>query len=296
MKPRIVIVLSVAVGLISTAAVLIKLAEAPVIVIAAYRMGISALLLAPVAWTFRRKEIASLSRNQWGFFLLGGLFLSLHFLTWIASLQFTSVASSVVLVTTNPIFVGLGSVFLLNERLSPLLVGGIVLSVLGGFLIGYGDLRLGGGALYGDLLALLGAVAGSAYLLVGRRVRSRTDTLTYVSVVYGIAGFVLVVSTALQSRAFLGYSTMTYLVMILLALGPQLIGHSSFNWALRYLRAPTVAVIILGEPIGATVLAYFVLGEGITPLKTAGGVLVLMGIYLAARAENTLDSVPAPSG
>lgn len=290
MRPRLVLVLALAVGLISTAAVLIKLAEAPVLVIAAYRMGISALLVTPVAWALRRKEIESLSAKQWGGFLLSGLFLSLHFLTWIGSLQFTSVASSVVLVTTNPIFVGLGSVLLLEERLPPPLLWGIVLSVGGGILIGYGDLRRGGGALYGDFLALLGALAGSAYLLIGRRVRSRTDTLTYISVVYGVAGLILVVTTAVLSRPVLGYSSITYGAMILLALGPQLIGHSSFNWALGYLRAPTVAVVILGEPVGATVLAHVFLGEDLTILKTVGGVLVLVGIYLAARAEQTLGA------
>jgi len=275
-----------AVGVISTASILIKLADAPALIIAAYRLGIAGLLLTPLAWTRRREALRRLDGRDWLLSLLSGAFLSAHFLSWISSLQYTSVASSVVLVSTNPIFVGLGAAFILKERLHPLLIGGIVLSVAGGSLIGSGDFQLGGRALYGDLLALVGAIAHSGYLLIGQRVRKKTDLLTYISIVYGMAAVLLVGSALISGQAFLGYSARTYLMMVLLALGPQLLGHSSYNWALRYVPAAVVAVVILGEPVGATILASLILGEGLSWQKVLGGGLVLGGIYLAIRSKD----------
>jgi drug/metabolite transporter (DMT)-like permease len=285
MQVRVYLILGLAVGVISTASILVKLAEAPAIIIAAYRLGIAGFFVVPLALMRRGSELKALSVRDWLWALLSGTFLALHFFTWISSLQYTSVASSVVLVATNPIFVGLGAVFILRERLAPLLVSGIVLSVLGALLIGFDDIRLGSAAVYGDLLALLGALMHSGYLLIGQRVRQRVDLLTYIALVYGMAAAVLVLFAAASGTAFMGYSTWTYLMLVLLALGPQLLGHSSYNWALRYVPAAVVAVVILGEPIGATILAYFILGEGLSWLKGFGAILVLIGIYLAIRAR-----------
>jgi len=285
---RVYLILGLAVGVISTASILIKLADAPAIIIAAYRLGIAGLFVVPVALLRRAPELRALPGRDWLLGLLSGTFLALHFLVWISSLQHTSVASSVVLVATNPIFVGLGAVFILRERLAPLLVLGILLSVLGALLIGSDDIRLGSKAIYGDLLALLGAVMHSGYLLIGQSLRQRVDLLTYIALVYGMAALVLILSATASETAFIGYSTWTYLMMVLLALGPQLLGHSSYNWALKYVPAAVVAVVILGEPIGATILAYFILGETLSWLKGFGAVLVLAGIYLAVRAGHGL--------
>lgn len=285
MQPRVFAVLLVAVGVISAAAILIKLAEAPAIIIAAYRLGVTGVLVGPTAFALRRSELRDLDRQDWLLSLASGAFLSLHFIFWISSLQLTSVASSVILVTTNPIFVGLGSVFILRERLPRTLVGGIVLAVLGGALIGSGDWSLGGRALTGDLLALLGGIAHSGYLLIGQRVRAKMDALSYIAIVYGMAAVLTLIAAALSGMSFVGYPTMTYVWMVLLAIGPQIVGHSSYNWALRYVSAAAVAVLILGEPVGASILAYFILGEGLTWWKLVGGVLVLSGIYLATQAE-----------
>ncbi|MFB6285019.1 MAG: DMT family transporter [Candidatus Bipolaricaulia bacterium] len=285
MQPRVFAVLLVAVGVISAAAILIKLAEAPAIIIAAYRLGVTGVLVGPTAFALRRSELRDLDRQDWLLSLASGAFLSLHFIFWISSLQLTSVASSVILVTTNPIFVGLGSVFILRERLPRALIGGIVLVVLGGAMIGSGDLSLGGRALTGDLLALLGGIAHSGYLLIGQRVRAKMDALSYIAIVYGMAAVLTLIAAALSGMSFVGYPTMTYVWMVLLAIGPQIVGHSSYNWALRYVSAAAVAVLILGEPVGASILAFFILGEGLTWWKVVGGVLVLSGIYLATQAE-----------
>lgn len=285
MQPRVFAVLLFAVAVISAASIMIKLAEAPALIIAAYRLGVTGLLVGPTAYVLRRNELRSLGRRDGLLSLLSGAFLSLHFILWISSLQFTSVASSVVFVTTNPIFVGLGTFFILRERLPRALVGGIVLAVVGGVMIGSGDLALGGTELTGDLLALLGGVAHSGYLLIGQRVRAKTDVLSYIAIVYGMAAVLTLIAAALSGASFVGHPTMAYVWMVLLALGPQILGHSSYNWALRYVSAAAVAVIILGEPVGAAILAYVILGEGLTWWKVVGGGLVLSGIYLATRAE-----------
>jgi drug/metabolite transporter (DMT)-like permease len=284
MQARVTITLIFAVLVISTASTLIKLADAPALVIAAVRLGIAGLVLTPAALVLRRSQLTSLFVSDGKLALLSGALLSLHFFTWISSLQFTSVASSVILVATNPIFVGLGSVVLLKEKLKPLLVAGMAVSITGAILISLNDLSLGGGAFYGDLLAILGAITHSGYLLIGQRLRAKADNLTYITLVYGTAAVLLVGAALISGMSFAGYSSNTYWMMLLLAIGPQLIGHSSYNWALRYLTAAVIAVVILAEPIGASALAYFILGEQITLLEIFGGVLVLIGIALAIRS------------
>jgi len=276
-------VLGCALIVISFASIWIRWAEAPPISIAAYRVGLAAFILTPVALSTRWQKLQALSRSDLRYALLGGVCLALHFIFWISSLEFTSVASSVVLVTTNPIFVALGSYFLLKEPVTMSLIVGIAISLVGGVLIGYGDFLAGPNVLLGDGLALLGAVMASAYLLVGRRLRAHTDLLTYIFLVYGAAAIVLLATALLLKQPLAGFPQETYLWLMLLALGPQLIGHTSFNWALKHLSASTVAVIILGEPVGSTVLAYLLLGEPVTALKAVGGALILLGIYLSSR-------------
>lgn len=288
MKPSTVAVwavLGIALIVISFASIWIRWADAPAISIAVYRVGLAALMLSPIALSTRRPQLRALTQNDLRYALLGGVCLALHFIFWISSLEFTSVASSVVLVTTNPIFVALGSHFILKESVTLGLVLGIGVSLLGGVLIGYGDFLAGANVLLGDGLALLGALMASAYFLVGRRLRAHTDLLTYVFLVYGAGALVLVAMALFLQQPLLGFRPEAYLWMVLLALGPQLVGHTSFNWALKHLSAGTVAVIILGEPVGSTVLAYFFLREPITLVKALGGVLILVGIYLSSRGQ-----------
>lgn len=233
---------------VSTASIFIKLCDAPALIIATYRMVFASLMLMPYA--FYKKTGRGWGRSDLGWLILSGVFLSLHFTFWIASLKYTSVASSVVLVSTHPIFVGLGASFLLKERLGMNLVLGIALSVLGSGLISYGDMTLSEDALMGDGLALLGALAASGYFLVGRKMRKSQDLLSYIFPVYSTAALVLILLSFLFQEKFSGYSATTYLYLFLLALIPQLIGHTTFNWALKYLPASMVTITILGEPVG----------------------------------------------
>jgi drug/metabolite transporter (DMT)-like permease len=278
---RLYLLLPIGIIAISTASIFIKLCDAPVLIIATYRMVLASLALMPFAC--HEKTWRGWERSDLGWLFLSGLFLSLHFAFWIASLKYTSVASSVVLVTTHPIFVGIGGRLFLKERLGLNLIFGIALSVLGSGLISYGDMSLSKEALMGDGLALLGAIAASGYLLLGRTMRTGHDLLSYIFPVYSTAGLILIFFALIFQKPFFGYSSSTYLYLFLLALIPQLMGHSTFNWALKYLPASLVAITILGEPIGSTLLAYLILGEGLTVWKILGGISIFSGILIALK-------------
>jgi drug/metabolite transporter (DMT)-like permease len=292
---------------VSTAAIFIRYAQghAPSLVIAAYRLSLAALMLAPTALLRHRHELLRLGKKRIGLGVLAGVFLAFHFASWITSLEGTSVASSVVLVTTTPLWVALLSPFVLKERLSRLVLMGLGLALLGGMLIGLagsctwqaGQLTclgvndlLGQGALRANLLALLGAVMAAVYLLIGRSLRSGLSLVPYIFVVYGAAAVVLVGMTLAAGQPLTGYPAQAYLWFALLALVPQLFGHSVFNWALRYLSAAFVAITLLGEPIGSTILAYFLLNEAPGGAELIGAILILTGIYIASRSETP----PAP--
>jgi drug/metabolite transporter (DMT)-like permease len=280
---RLYIFLLIGIIAISTASIFIKLCDAPVLIIATYRLMVASLMLSPFA--YYKKTWRGWERNTWGWLLLSGLLLSLHFALWITSLKYTSVASSVVLVTTHPIFVGLGGLLFLKERPGLNLIIGIALSVLGSGLISYGDMTLSREALMGDGFALMGAIAASGYLLVGRKMRKDQELFSYIFPVYSTAGLILILLSLIFRQSFYGYSASTYFYLFLLALVPQLIGHTTFNWALKYLPASIVAVAILGEPIGSTILAFFILGEGLTVWKILGGISIFAGIFMALKKK-----------
>lgn len=284
---------------VSTAAIFIRYAqqEVPSLVIAAVRLTLASLVLAPLALARHRAELALLSRGEVGLGLLSGFFLALHFASWISSLEFTSVASSVVLVSTTPLWVALLSPLVLRESIHRAAIVGLILALLGGVVVGLSETCrlenglvcppmsafLQGQALWGNFLALCGAWMGAGYLLIGRRLRARMSLIPYIFVVYGMAAIVLLVIMRTAGLSPFGYPPLNYLWMLLLALVPQLLGHSTFNWALRYLPASFVAVTLLGEPIGSTILALLILGEIPSVLEVVGGILILSGIYLAAR-------------
>jgi len=278
-----IILLPIGIVAVSTASVLIKLCDAPSLIIATYRLVLASLMLLPYGSYKKMWRGWKGVKIRW--LIFSGLMLSLHFVFWIASLKYTSVASSVVLVTTHPIFVGIGASLFLKEHLGLRLILAIFFSVLGCGLIGYGDMGLSKEAFLGDGMALLGAVAAAGYLLVGRRMRQNQDLIQYVFPVYSTAGLVLIILSLILHKPFFGYSPSTYLLFFLLALIPQLIGHTTLNWALKYLPASMVAIINLGEPIGSTILAFFILGEGLTLWKVLGGVLIFSGILIALKKK-----------
>ena len=270
---------------ISFGAIFTRLAHAPAPAIAALRMIFSVLLLAPVALGSARTrgELGGVSRRDALLLVLSGLFLALHFTLWILSLAYTTVASSVVFVTTNPLWVAIFSIGFLREKISPTFWVGLVLSIAGGAIIGGGDAAAGQGRWQGDALALGGAIAIAGYFIVGSRLRKRLSLVGYVFPVYGCAAGVLFAGAVALRVPLAGYRWETYLYCFLMALVCQILGHSLFNWVLKSLPATLVAIAVLGEPVGATILALVLLGEvpGINVI--IGGVCILAGVFVALR-------------
>lgn len=288
---------------VSTAAIFIRFAQAysPSLVIAAFRLTLASFILMPLAFTRRREELRQLSRQELFLALTSGFFLSLHFATWITSLEYTSVASSVVLVTTSPLWVTLLSPLILKEPLTRPILLGMAMALLGSTAVGLSDsctwsgTRLlcppleefiRGKAFLGDLLALAGAWMATGYLIIGRHLRAKISLISYISVVYGMAASILIVIMFLAKQVPWGYPPIAYLWFVLLALVPQLLGHSTFNWVLGYLSAAYVSITLLAEPIGSTILAYFFLNETPTAFKVFGAILILSGIYIATQGES----------
>ena len=283
MKPYLTLLIGVLA--VSFAAIFIRLADAPPLVIAAYRLTIASVILIPVASIKSRKGLNKLSRHDMFLILLSGTFLALHFGLWITSLSYTSIASSVVLVTCHPAFVAVISYFLWGERLNTLTISGIVVALIGIIVINYGGFALGSRVLLGDVLAILAAFAVGGYLIIGRQLRARIDILSYLTIVYSCSAVILLAAAIISGYSFIGYSSTTYLMMVLLALVPQLLGHSFINLAMRSIPVTFVSVAILGEPIGATLLGWLILGEIPTVNEIIGGLLILGGIFIVFRRK-----------
>ena len=291
----------VAILAVSTAAIFVRFAqrEAPSIVIAALRLGFAVVAIAPFTIIRYRNELRGLTRHELLLGVLSGVCLAIHFAAWITSLEYTSVISSVVLVSTAPLWVALLSPLFLNEALTRPVLIGMLLALAGGTTIAVGDSCqinhglvcpsfsgfLHGEALFGNFLALVGAWALAGYLMIGRKLRSGMSLLPYIFVVYGVAAIALLTAMFAAGQSPAGLSGMTYLWIALLALIPQLIGHSTFNWILRYLPVTLVAITTLGDPIGSAVLAYFILREVPASLTIFGGLVILAGIYISSREQ-----------
>ncbi len=287
------LVLGVGVAIVSTASILIRFAQADgasSAIIASGRLTIAALVMAPFALSRAGPELRRIRQKDVFLCAVSGLLLAAHFWTWIASLEHTSVANSTALVTTNPIWVALLSAWLLREKPGRVQITGIALTLVGTLLIFLAENTHSGVATapaLGNSLALLGALAASGYLLIGRGLRSNLSLLAYVWLTYSFAAIALIIAALAAGETIGGVSSSAWLLIAALALGPQLLGHTAFNWALRRLSATFVALSILGEPIGSALLAWWLLDENFVVLQLAGFLALLAGIFVAARAERS---------
>ena len=287
------VILGIGLTAISFGAILARIAQAEGVsslAVASWRLGFAALIITPVALLQSRHELARLTRRQLAMALAAGFFLALHFATWISSLEYTSVASSTALMTTNPLWIGLASFFIFRETPSRMMVGGIALSFTGSLLIFWSDSQsagAGSNAVLGNLLALVGSWCFSAYLLIGRRLRAGLGLPAYIWLAYGTAALFLFAASGAGGVELFALSGTAWLVLVAMALGPQLLGHSTYNWALRYVSATFIAVVTLGEPVGSALLAFIIFNEGFAPLQFVGFSLLLVGIYFAAKGEKT---------
>lgn len=271
---------------ISTSAVFVKLSDAPEAIVALYRLLFTVVLMTPWVAVHGRTELKSLKRKDWLLALVSGVFLAFHFLFWFTSLAYTSVASSVVLVAMQPLFAFIGTYVFFKERTTLQALLGAGVAMTGSVIIGWGDFRIGGMALFGDLLALLGAAMVTGYWLIGQHVRKNVSLMVYTYVVYGASSVTLFVYNAFNGASFTNYAAKDWWIFLALAVIPTLLGHTVLNWSLKWVGASVVSVSILGEPIGASVLAYAVFGETLSVSQWIGGGLILFGVYAFVRTKN----------
>lgn len=285
---------------VSTAAILIRFAQddAPSLVIASVRLLVATIVITPIAILKYKTQLFQIKKSDLKFLTLAGLFLAIHFAAWIISLELTSIASSVVLVTTTPLWVALFSPIFLKEKNNPSIWVGLLLAIAGSSLVALShqcslsvnsfitceefqvsfNLKL----LLGNFLALFGAWMAAGYLMAGRKIRSNIPLIVYIFYVYLFATIFLLIFTGFSGQKFTGYSTDTYIYLVLLGLIPQLLGHSIFNWALGHLPAVFVSIALIGEPIGTIILAFIFLKESPKNLEYLGGFLILLGIFVVS--------------
>lgn len=285
------LILLLAVTSVSWASIFIKLAAAPSFIIAFYRMGLASLLLFPF---FLRRGVSDykvLNIKELFLCFLSGTFLGLHFITWISSLAYTSVASSVVIVATQPVFVALFTPMILQEKIDIWVFVAILIALVGTFVIAGGDIKISQTNLRGDLLSLVGAVFAALYLTLGRRIRKKLNLFPYVFLVYSIATLVIFIFCLFARLNFSPLSWKNFILFLLLALIPTLVGHTLYNYILKYVKAHLVGMTILGEPLGATLWAYLILKE--IPVSTfyIGGILIFIGIWIAVWRERASGGV-----
>lgn len=286
MRPRHALLLTMGVVAVSFSAIFIREAHAPALTVAFYRNAFASLLVVPLAMARRREELRTLTRRQVAVAVASGAFLAGHFATWIASLSYTTIAASVVLVTASPILVAAASTRLFGERVGRTAFAGILVGLVGTAVVAGGDLFvLSARAAGGDLLALAGAVTAGGYFVAGRHLRQEVSLLTYVALVYATCTLLLWPAALVTGSRLTGFPPETWGLFVLMALVPHMLGHTVFNYLLRDVSATVVAISIMGEPVGATVLALAFFGETPPWPAVVGGVMILAGIYVAVTAQ-----------
>lgn len=298
-SPRTYVVLTLGVISFAFAPILVRWAgDVPGLAIAVWRTGTAAAVLLPAAVVRSGPEIGRFTYRDWGLIVAAGVFLGLHFIAWIESLYHTTVASASVLVTTSPILLAVLGSLVLGERLRLATVAAIGAAVGGAALIGWADagtVVLGRGALRGNSLALGGAVLVSFYLLIGRVVRQKVSWLAYVTPLYVVAALTALGAASVKGTPLLGYSWSVYGLCAGLALGPQVLGHGSFNYALQHMPAAVVGMLALLEPVGASILAYVLFGE-VPPAASIGGMVVVLGAVAVVVWRRNRASSPTLAG
>ncbi|MGH2711548.1 MAG: DMT family transporter [Actinomycetota bacterium] len=286
MTPRQSVLLAIGVITVSFAAPLIRLAEAPALTVAMYRNVFAAAVLVPLAFAISRKELRALQRSDLLALSGSGVLLAIHFGAWVPSVRLTTVAASTVLVSTQPLWTAAMARVFLGDRLPRAVVIGIGLAFGGAVLISGFDFTLSARAFAGDMLALAGAAAVAGHRILALDARKRIAVLPFVAVIYGTCALVLAIFVPLTGTKVVGFEAETWLLMALLALGPQLVGHTLFNLLLRDVDPTVLAVAIMGEAIGATLLALAFFGEVPAIGAIVGGALLLLGIFVAVRAQS----------
>ena len=273
---------AIAIGVISVSlsAIFVKLSSAESAVIAFYRMLFSVLIMSPVFLLKYKSELKLLQKRDWLFSIVAGVFLAFHFILWFESLNYTSVASSTVLVTLQPIFAFVGTYLFFKEKVAFQSIVAVIVAISGSLLISWGDFRVSGAALYGDGLALIACAFITGYLLFGQDVRKRLSLMTYTMVVYSVSTITLFFYVLFMGQSFGPYESNDWLLFVMLAIVPNLLGHTLFNWSLKWVSTNTISIAILFEPVGAAILAFFIFNEKLILSQVIGGIIVILGILM----------------
>jgi len=282
------IVLAIGVFSVSTSAILVKLSNAPSGVIAFYRLFFSVLIMAPIFLLKYVGELRLITKRDWMYSIVSGVLLAFHFILWFESLNYTSVASSTVLVTLQPLFAFIGTYFIFGERSTIRAIVSAFLAIIGCIIISWGDFQISGEALWGDVLALLACALVTGYLLFGQNVRKRVSLITYTFVVYSISSITLFLYVIVKNEPLFPYSSFDWINFLLLAIVPTLLGHSLFNWAVKWISTNTISMTILFEPVGAIILAYIIFEESVIFTQWIGGAIVFIGVILFLNNERKL--------
>lgn len=273
---------AIAIGVISVSlsAIFVKLSSAESAVIAFYRMLFSVLIMSPVFLLKYKSELKLLQKRDWLFSIVAGVFLAFHFILWFESLNYTSVASSTVLVTLQPIFAFVGTYLFFKEKVAFQSIVAVIVAISGSLLISWGDFRVSGAALYGDGLALIACAFITGYLLFGQDVRKRLSLMTYTMVVYSVSTITLFFYVLFMGQSFGPYESTDWLLFVMLAIVPNLLGHTLFNWSLKWVSTNAISIAILFEPVGAAILAFFIFNEKLILSQVIGGIIVILGILM----------------
>lgn len=289
---QVYIMLLLGIATFSFAPILIRLAQGsamPSLLIAAGRLVLAAIILTPLTVTRYWQHVQQITLRELGLALLAGLFLAIHFAAWVTSLEYTSVLVSVVFVTSSPLWVAILETVFLRVRLPRPVIIGLFIAIFGGMLIGLAGTLSGDEAIsidqnrefIGGALSLIGSVAVSGYIVIGRSLRAKMPVIPYIWLVYGFAGLILTLGVVLTQTPVFGYEPIGYLWILAMAIFPQLIGHSSLNYAVEYLPATIVSMVTQIEPIGSAILAYFLFQEVPLPLQIVGSAIILVGVMFA---------------
>ena len=277
---------------LSTSAIFVKLAGAPSSITAFYRLFFALLFLLPLLLLDKAswQDLRSLSKRQWQTGLLSGLFLAIHYILWFESLNYTSVASSTVIVTLQPLFSFVGSYFLFKERFSTGAIISSIVALIGSFIIAWGDFQISMQALYGDLLAFIAAGFITAYFFIGQHMRQKLAVVPYSILGYAASAFFLAVYALSQQLSFIDYSQSTWTAFLGIAFISTILGQMLLNWLLKWLSTSVISMSILGETIGTCMLAYFILGEIITLRQGLGIIVTLFGLGLFMFYKNKMHT------
>lgn len=270
--------LFIAIVAISFSAIFVKWSDAPASILSMYRLMLASSLLLPAVW-LKRSEFNNITKRDWFFLLFSGLFLALHFILWFGSLKLTTVASSTIILALQPLVSLAGGFILYKERTTPSALLTMGIAIIGAVMIGWGDFALSDQAILGDLLSFLSVIAVVGYLLIGQQAVRKVSHWLYSFCVFFFAALFLFVYNVVTNTVMTGYSSREWGIFLLLAIVPT-IAHLINNWLMNYVNATTISMSILGEPVGATLLAVWLLGEQLSGWQIIGGLLILFGVFL----------------